>query len=306
MPDAPRINRLDAMQIFVRVAELSSFTRAAETLGLPKASMSAAVQKLEKMLGVRLLHRTTRRVQMTQDGRAFYERCKDLLADMDELQSMFQQSPQALRGRLRVDMPSSAARDMVMPRLPEFLQEHPHLELELSSTDRKVDLVREGFDCVLRVGSIQDPSVVARQLGHFRMINCASPAYLARHGTPRTLADLANHQLVHYVPVLGARSTGWEYLDGTVYRSLNMPGAITVNNVEAYEAACLAGLGLVQVPAKGVSHHIEAGRLVEVLAEHPSEPMPVALLYAHRRNLSQRLKAFMDWMAQILAPYLDP
>ena len=306
MPDAPRINRLDAMQIFVRVAELSSFTRAAETLGLPKASMSAAVQKLEKMLGVRLLHRTTRRVQMTQDGRAFYERCKDLLGDMDELQSMFQQSPQALRGRLRVDMPSSAARDMVIPRLPEFLREHPHLELELSSTDRKVDLVREGFDCVLRVGSIQDPSVVARQLGHFRMINCASPAYLARYGTPRTLADLANHQLVHYVPVLGARSTGWEYLDGTVYRSLHMPGAITVNNVEAYEAACLAGLGLVQVPAKGVSHHIESGRLVEVLAEHPSEPMPVALLYAHRRNLSQRLKAFMDWMAQILAPYLDP
>jgi DNA-binding transcriptional LysR family regulator len=279
------INRLDAMRIFVRVAELSSFTRAAETLGLPKASMSAAVQKLEKLVGARLLHRTTRRVQLTQDGRTFYERCKDLLADMDELQSMFQQSPQSLRGRLRVDMPSSAARDMVIPRLPEFLREHPHLELELSSTDRKVDLVREGFDCVLRVGAVQDPSVVARQLGRFRMINCASPAYLARYGVPRTLEDLAHHQLVHYVPTLGARSTGWEYFDGAKYRNLDMPGAITVNNVEAYEAACLAGLGL---------------------ADFPSEPMPVALLYAHRRNLSQRLKAFMNWMAQILAPYLDP
>jgi DNA-binding transcriptional LysR family regulator len=300
------INRLDAMQIFVRVAELSSFTRAAESLGLPKASMTAAVQKLEKLVGARLLHRTTRRVQLTQDGRAFYERCKDVLADMDELQSMFQQSPQSLRGRLRVDMPSSAARDMVIPRLAEFLREHPLLEFELSSTDRKVDVVREGFDCVLRVGAVQDPNLVARPLGRFRMINCASPAYLARYGVPRRLEDLAHHQLVHYVPTLGARSTGWEYFDGTAYRNLHMPGAITVNNVEAYEAACLAGLGLVQVPAKGVVHHIEQGRLVEVLADFPSEPMPVALLYAHRRNLTQRLKVFMDWMAAILAPYLEP
>jgi DNA-binding transcriptional LysR family regulator len=195
---------------------------------------------------------------------------------------------------------------MVIPRLPEFLREHPLLELELSSTDRKVDLVREGFDCVLRVGAVQDANLVARPLGRFRMINCASPAYLARHGEPRTLEDLAHHQLVHYVPTLGARSSGWEYFDGTAYRNLNMPGAVTVNNVEAYEAACLAGLGLVQVPAKGVAHHIEQGRLVEVLADFPSEPMPVALLYAHRRNLSQRLKVFMDWMAQIFAPYLDP
>ncbi|HEU4624881.1 MAG TPA: LysR family transcriptional regulator [Steroidobacteraceae bacterium] len=300
------INRLDAMAIFVRVAELSSFTRAAEALGLPKASISGAVQRLEKLVGARLLHRTTRRVQLTQDGRAFYERCKDLLADVDELQNMFQQSPQALRGRLRVDMPSRTARDFVIPRLPEFLREHPLLEFELSSSDRKVDLVREGFDCVLRVGAVEDPSVVARPLGRFRMINCASPAYLARYGVPRTLADLAGHQLVHYVPVLGGRSTGFEYFDGTAYRTLSMRGAITVNSIDAYEAACLAGLGLIQVPAKGVAHHIEQGRLVEVLPEYPCEPMPVWLLYAHRRNLSPRLKAFMSWMEQILAPSLDP
>jgi DNA-binding transcriptional LysR family regulator len=203
-------------------------------------------------------------------------------------------------------MPSRTARDYVIPRLPEFLREHPHLEFELSSTDRKVDLVREGFDCVLRIGAIEDPSVIARQLGHLRMINCASPSYIARYGAPRTLADLANHQLVHYVPVLGARSMGWEYFDGTTYRTLSMPGAITVNNAEAYEAACLAGLGLVQMPVKGARQYIEAGRLVEVLTDYPSEPMPVALLYAHRRNLSQRLKAFMDWIAQTLAPDLDP
>jgi DNA-binding transcriptional LysR family regulator len=203
-------------------------------------------------------------------------------------------------------MPSSTARDFVIPHLPEFLREHPLLEFELSSTDRKVDLVREGFDCVLRVGAVQDPSVIARLLGRFRMINCASPAYLARYGVPRTLDDLANHQLVHYVPTLGARSSGFEYFDGTAYRNLSMSGAITVNSVEAYEAACLAGLGIVQVPAKGVAHHLEQGRMVEVLPEFPCEPMPVSLLYAHRRNLSQRLKVFMTWMTALLAPYLDP
>ena len=147
------MNKLEAMQIFVRVAELSSFTQAADSLGLPKASISVAVKQTEAWLGARLLHRTTRKVQMTQDGQAFYERCKDVLADMDELQSMFQRGEEALGGRLRVDMPSGVARYQVLPRLDEFLQRHPRLELELSSTDRKVDIVREGFDCVLRVGA---------------------------------------------------------------------------------------------------------------------------------------------------------
>jgi len=299
------MNRLEAMQIFVRVAELASFTRAADGLGMPKASASTAVQQLESALGTRLLHRTTRKVQMTQDGRAFYERCKDLLADMDELQAMFQQGPQSLRGRLRVDMPSGVARNLIIPRLPHFLQAHPQLELELSSTDRRVDLVREGFDCVLRVGALGDTNLIARPLGRFRLINCASPAYLRSHGTPQTLDDLAAHQLIHYVLTLGAKSSGWEYPDGAGYGSLPMPGALTVNNAEAYEAACLAGLGLIQVPAVGVQHFIAQSLLVEVLPHCRAEPMPVSLLYANRRNLSKRVQVFMTWMAETLGPHLD-
>jgi DNA-binding transcriptional LysR family regulator len=223
------MNRLEAMQIFVRVAELAGFTRAADSLGLPKASVSTAVQQLETSLGARLLHRTTRKVQLTQDGRVFYERCKDLLADMDELQTMFQQGEQALRGRLRVDMSSGVARNFVVPRLPQFLQAHPQIELELSSTDRRVDLVREGFDCVLRVGALGDVNLIARPLGRFRIANCASPAYLRAHGTPQTLEDLAEHQLIHYVPTLGSRSLGFEYPDGAGYSYLPMAGALTVN-----------------------------------------------------------------------------
>ena len=300
------MNQLEAMQIFIRVAELASFTRAADSLGIPKASASTAVQQLEATLGARLLHRTTRKVQMTHDGQAFYERSKDLLTDIDELQAMFQQGEQSLRGRLRVDMSNGVARIFVLPRLPEFMQAHPLIELELSSTDRLVDLVREGFDCVLRVGPLVDSSLVARTLGVFRIINCASPAYLKRHGTPKTLDDLARHQLIHYVSTLGARSPGWEYPVGNGYQSLPMAGSITVNNSDSYTAACVAGLGLIQAPAAGLQPLIDAGRLVEVMPDCRAEPMPVSLLYANRRNLPRRVQAFMTWITQVLTPHLDP
>jgi DNA-binding transcriptional LysR family regulator len=299
------MNPLDAMQIFVRVAELASFTRAADSLGIPKASASTAVQQLESQLGTRLLHRTTRRVQMTQDGQAYYERSKDMLSDMDELQSMFQQGAQSLRGRLRVDMPSGVARNLVMHRLPEFLDAHPRIELELSSTDRRVDLIREGFDCVLRVGPLGDSNLIARPLGHFRVLNYASTGYVHRRGMPQSLADLANHQMIHYVSTLGAKSDGFEYPDGDGYANLPMPGALTVNNVEAYEAACLAGLGIVQAPEVGMRRHIARGSLVEVLPQYRAEPMPASLLYANRRNLPKRVQEFMAWIAQVLAPSLD-
>lgn len=298
------MNKMEAMQIFVRVAELSSFTQAADSLGLPKASISVAVKQTEAWLGARLLHRTTRKVQMTQDGQAFYERCKDVLADMDELQSMFQRGEEALGGRLRVDMPSGVARYQVLPRLDEFLQRHPRLELELSSTDRKVDIVREGFDCVLRVGGLSDSSLVARPLGRFRQLNCASPAYLARYGAPASLDDLVRHRLVHYVSTLGARPAGWECHDDSGSRWLSMAGSVIVNNADAYQAACLAGLGLIQAPESGVRHLLDSGELVEVLPQHRAAPMPVTLLYAHRRNLPRRAQAFMDWLAEVLAPHL--
>jgi DNA-binding transcriptional LysR family regulator len=300
------MNPLEAMQVFVRVAELASYTRAAESLGMPKASMSTAVQQLESEFGTQLLHRTTRKVQMTLDGQACYERCKDLLADMDELRSMFQQGPQALRGRLRVDMPTGVARTTVIPRLPELLRQHPLLEIELSCTDRKVDLVREGFDCVMRVGSLEDSSLIVRPLGAFAIVNCASPEYVRTHGMPRTVEDLARHQLIRYVGTLGAKSMGFEYHDGTAYRTVDMPGFITVNSAEAYQEACLAGLGIVQAPAAGVRHLIARGVLVEVAPELRAEPMQVSLLYAQRRNLSQRVQVFMSWVAELMKPHLLP
>lgn len=294
------------MQIFHRVAELASFTQAAESLGLPKATASTAVQQLEAQLGVRLLHRTTRRVQLSQDGQAFYERSKDVLADMEELQTMFQlQGATGLSGRVRLDMTTGMARDLVIPRLPELLARHPRLEVELSSTERRVDLVREGFDCVLRVGAVLDSSLVARPLGLLRMVSCASPAYLQSHGLPRTPADLAGHRLVHYVNTLGAKSSGFEYLQDGREHQLAMAGAVTVNNADAYQAACLAGLGLIQVPALVMGELLASGRLVEVMPDYPAPPMPLNLVYANRRHLSTRVRVVMDWLAEILGPHLQ-
>lgn len=296
---------IESLRIFVRVAELASFTRAAEQLGVAKAGVSAAVAQLERSLGTRLLQRTTRSVRLTPDGEQFFERCQSLLADADELQTLFQNSAGSLRGRVRLDLPVLMARNFVIPRLPEFLAAHPELQIELSTTDRRVDLVHEAFDCVLRVGALPDSSLVARPLGRMRLVNCASPAYLQRHGTPQTLQDLQHHQLVHYAQTLGARPLGWEYRDGDRWTFLPMRGAVTVNNSDAYQAACLAGLGLVQVPAIGVRTLVEQGLLVEVLRDFTGAPMPASLLVAHRRQLAKRVRALMDWLAQTLEPHLD-
>lgn len=300
------MSTLDRMQIFTRVAELASFTQAADALGLPKASVSTAVQQLEAELGTRLLHRTTRKVQPTQDGQVFYERCKDLLADMDELQTMFQQQgTQNLRGRVRIDMSTSMARQAVLPKLPALLAQYPLLELEVSSTERRVDLVREGFDCVVRAGPVLDAGLVARPLGQLHLVNVASPAYLQTHGTPQTLADLANHHLVHYASTLGSKPTGFEVEEeGGAARSLPMAGAITVNNAEAYTAACVAGLGLIQVPVVAVRRLLTLGQLVEVLPAYLAPPMPLNLLYANRRNLSKRVRVVMDWLAVVVTAHL--
>ncbi len=299
------MNRLEAMQIFVRVAELASFTRAAESLGLPKASISTQVQQLESLLGTRLLHRTTRRVQLTLDGQIFYERSKDLLADVDELEGLFQQGATNLTGRLRIDMPSAMAKNRILPRLPEFLAQHPQLQLEISSTDRRVDLIREGFDCVIRVGKLTDSSLIARRLGTLELLNYASPAYLERFGVPQSLDDLSRHHLVHYTPTLGAKSGGFEFVQNNEHKTIAMQGNITVNNSDAYQAACLAGFGIAQIPRIGAQEYVAQGRLVELLTNHRAEPMPVSLLYPNRRNLVRRVQVFMDWVSAQMRGYID-
>ncbi|NIF25744.1 LysR family transcriptional regulator [Pantoea sp. Tr-811] len=299
------MNKLELLRTFVRVSEVSSFTVAADSLGLPRSTVSEQVRALEQLLGTRLFNRTTRRVQATQDGALLYERSKDLLSGMDEIESLFRADDVELTGCLRVDMPTMMARRVIIPALPQFLERFPRLEVEISCTDRQVDLLREGFDCVMRIGALSDLDVVARPVGQLSMRNFASPGYLARHGVPLALADLAEHRLVHYVRNLGARSAGFEYqLDGQVHYQA-MAGVVTVNNAEAYSAACLAGLGLIQAPAVGAAEHIARGELVSVLDAWQAPAMPVSLLYARQRHVPRRVQAFMNWLAALLAPQVD-
>lgn len=299
----PDMDRFDSMKIFVRVAELNSFTKAAESLGLPKASVSMAIQQLETTMGSRLLQRTTRKVQMTQDGIAFFERCRDLLADIEEVESMFQRSSALVTGRVRVDMPTGVAKNLVIPRLPDFIAEYPGIELELSCTDRKVDLIREGFDFVIRVGGVGDSGLIARQSGAFALVNCASPSYLKKHGRPNSLNDLERHSLIHYVVNFGTKPHGFEYFDGAEYKTVKMRGRVAVNTADAYVACCLAGFGIIQVPLVGVRTHLEEGTLVEVLPSLRAEAMPVLLAYPHRRHLSKRVQLLMKWIESLLREY---
>lgn len=298
------MNKLELLRTFVRVTELSSFTQAGESLGLPRSTVSEHVQALEELLGARLLQRTTRKVQATQDGRVLYERSKDLLAHMEELEGLFRQNEAQLSGRIRVDMPNVMARDLILPRLPHFMQAHPLIELEISTTDRQVDLLAEGFDCVLRVGAQPDQSVVARLLCSMPMVNCVSAEYLQRYGKPETLADLANHQLVHYVRPLGSRSAGFEYQLGNKVHRVPMAGRVTVNSTDAYKSACLGGFGIIQVPVLGMRDLLDSGELVAVLPDYPAPALDVSLLYAGQRHLPQRVRVFMDWLAATLQAQL--
>lgn len=298
--------QLDDLRIFVRVAELASFTQAAEQLGLLKGRVSAAVQQLEARLGTRLLQRTTRTVRLTSDGEQFLASARALLADAEQLQSMFQPATSGLRGRLRIDLPNTLARELVIPRLPEFLSLHPQLEVAISTTDRFVDIVQEGFDCVLRVGALADSELIVRPLGALPMANVASPAYLQAHGTPRSLDDLAQHRVVHYSGRLGTQGAGLEYVEGGERRLHPMRTALVVNSADAFQAACVAGLGIIQAPLRGVQPLIEAGQLVALLPDYQAPALPVSLLYAHRQHVPPRVQAMLAWLAQLVEPALQP
>ncbi len=288
---------LDALKMFVRVAELGSFTRAAEHLGVSKARASLLMRALEEDLGASLLQRSTRVVRLTPDGIELLARARKLVSDADDLGAMFR-TRATLRGRVRVDLPVHFARELFVPRLPDWLAAHPELELVVSATDRRVDVVREGFDCVLSIGALKDSGLVAKRLGALALINCASPAYLERRGTPRTLADLDRHVLVHYAHALGAEPAVFEHRAGDGWALVPMKRLVTVNNADAYLAACVAGLGIIQVPRYGMRARLAAGALVEILPELTAEPMPVSLVHAYGSRVPRRVRAVMGWIEE--------
>jgi DNA-binding transcriptional LysR family regulator len=294
------MDKFEAMQRFVLVAQTNSFTRAAEMLGLPKSTISSAVQSLEKQLGTRLFHRSTRRINLTQDGEAYLPQCQAILAELDALESQFQHQNEDVRGVLRVDMPSRFASTIVFPHLSEWLDAYPNTQLKISCADYDIDPTREAVDCLIRVGVLNDSALIARPLVTYRIVNCVSPGYIEKYGEPDKLADLEQHQLIDYAQKIGNSPAMFEYVEDGQIKQLSMPSALAVNSTDAYLSACLSGLGIAQIPKIGVIEYLKKGELVSILSRFEAEPMPVSLLYPSRRQIPKRLSLFMDWIESLV------
>lgn len=296
------MDRFSLLTTFVRVAEARSFTKAAESLGVSRATVSAAIQELEAHVGARLFQRTTRSVSLTSEGQLYDEHARELLSRLEAADSLFRGRGSRVSGRLVIDAPTRIARLVVLPALPELLARYPELEVHVGASDRVVDLVETGVDAVIRVGQRASSDYVVRPLGMLSQINCASPRYLARTGHPTKLDDLRRspHQVVSYG--LSRRGvTTFDYVDeaGGGERALEVRTSVSVDNGETYIAAALAGLGLIQIPAYDVRHHLESGALVEVLPRHVPAPLPIALLYPTRRQVPARLRVFATWLETV-------
>lgn len=292
------MDRIDVMRLFARIVERGSFAQAARDLRIPRPSATHAIQRLETDLGVRLLERTTRNVRPTLDGALYHERCVRLLADLDEVESVFRNAEP--RGPLRVDMQGTIARFFVLPALPGFIARYPGISLSFSEGDRIVDLITEGVDCVVRAGELTDSSLIGRRITTFEQLTLASPAYLERHGVPMTPDDLGNHRMAAYAASATGQPYPLEFMEEGEVREMTLPYDLVVRGAEIYTAAGVAGLGLIQVPRYRVEHQIASGQLIPVLQGFSPPPMPVSVVYPQSRHLSSRVRVFIDWLSEVL------
>jgi len=294
------MDRFQAMQVFTRVVDANSFSRAADSLGLPRATVTTTIQNLEKLLQVRLLNRSTRRLSLTPDGASYYERCVRILADVEETEASLRHAASSPRGRLRVDVPASIGRQVLLPRLCEFHQRYPDVELVIGMTDRPVDMVADAVDCAIRKGELEDSSLVARRIGLVPCVTCASPEYLQRYGTPRSLDDLAQHYAVNYFHT-NDKVCPWDFMVDGEPVEIKGNSVVSVNDADAYVTCGLQGFGLIQAPRYMVLPHLESGALREVLPQWQPAPMPISAVYLHNRHLSPKVRAFVDWVVELFS-----
>lgn len=298
------MDRIEAMRVYTRIVELSSFTAAADDLNLPRATVTHAIKRLEARLGAQLLQRTTRCVRTTRDGEVYYRHCRRLLADLDEVEADFREAATVPKGRLRVDLPGAFARLRVLPHLPAFCARYPEIELDIGTGDRFVDLLREGVDCVLRAGHLGDSGMIGRQVGRLAQVTMASADYVRERGLPRTLAELQHgHVAVNWASPTTRREEPLEFIVGKRRREVALPSRITVSGADAYLGCCEAGLGIVQFPRYHVADALADGRLIELLPDTPPPPLPMTVLYPQQHQMPARLRVFVDWLAGLLATH---
>jgi len=294
------MDSIEQFRIFIRVAEIGSFIRTAETLDRPASTVSAAIRELESRLGTRLFHRTTRHVSLTSDGETLYARSQQLLQDMEETENLFRQQDGRVTGKLRVDVPGRVGNQIIIPALPDFFARYPLITLELGVTDRSVNLTEEAIDCAVRVGKLSDSGLIARPTGMLKLINVASEGYLNRYGKPTTPGQLQNHYVVGYASPTSGRRENWQWVaDGETF-SAQVNAMLSVNNAEAWITGCVAGMGMIQIPEYDVAELLAAGTLHQVLPDYLPPPLPVNIIYPHRRHLSRPLQLFIDWLEPLL------
>jgi LysR family transcriptional regulator for bpeEF and oprC len=295
------MNKLQAMEVFVQVVDAGGFTRAAENMQLPKATVSTLIQSLETALSVKLLHRTTRQVSVTADGAAYYERCLRILSDVREAEESLSRTRLSPTGRLRVDAPTGLSSEVIVPALPDFFARYPDILLELGSSDRTVDLIEEGVDCAVRGGQLSDSNLIARRVGIMHFVTCATPDYLARYGRPAHPNELLRHRCVNYFSSRTGKIFDWDFTRDGERVQVALPGHIAVNDTNSYVAAGLASLGIVQMPNFLMEPMIKDGRFETLLDDWLTDPLPVHVVYPQNRHLSAKVRVFVEWVAELFS-----
>jgi LysR family transcriptional regulator for bpeEF and oprC len=293
------MDRLQAMEVFTRVVETNSFSKAAELLDLPRGSVSNLIQGLEEHVGVRLLNRTTRQVSVTEDGALFYERCINILADLADAESSLSNKRQTPAGTIRVDTSGTIARALLLPALGDFYQRYPQIDVRLGLADRNIDLIQDGVDCVIRMGRLEESSLVARRIGSSRITTCASPDYLDEYGTPTTLDELQTHRAVNYVSARSGKMFPFEYAVNGETVKVTLESVLAVNDGSVYISAGVLGYGIIQPSRFMVAEQLARGELREILTAYQVPPTPLSIVYPHRRSLTSRVRAFTDWVTEL-------
>lgn len=295
------MNKLQAMEVFVQVVDAGGFTRAAENMQLPKATVSTLIQSLESTLAVKLLNRTTRQINVTTDGAAYYERCLRILSDVREAEESLSRTRLSPSGRLRVDAGTGMASGILIPALPAFFERYPDIVMDFGCSDRLVDLIEEGVDCAIRGGNLADSSLIARRVGLINFATCASPDYLARYGTPTHPRELERHLCVNYFSSKTGKTYNWDFTRDGERIDLPMPGKISVNDAIAYTSAGLSGLGIMQMAKHTIQPYLASGQLVTILDDWLIDPLPIHVVYPQNRHLSAKVRVFVEWIAELFA-----
>ena len=291
---------LNAMKVFVRVVESKSFTRAADALDLPRPSTTIIIQQLESHLKSRLLNRTTRSLSLTPDGAVYYESCLRILADIEQVENAFSGATGEPRGKLRIDMPTSLGRLLVLPGLYSFLEKYPGIDLMVGFSDKPVDLIQESIDCVIRIGTLPTSNMIARNIGTYRSITVASPEYLARRGAPETLDSLKKgHVAVNYFWGRNGRLMDFTFIVAGSQVDVRMNGSLSVNDTDVWLDSCLKGVGIIQAPEFMALPHLRSGDLVELLSQWKPRSMQISAVYPQNRHLSPLVRVFVDWIKEL-------